>query len=171
MTRNHSLMRRFRTSCSSKVICTIGCIHSTIFKQPKVLPPFTHLEVTFERNKEDFLLLSKLVNQSYWLQMQQMVLYIRKIKLRESLAHDIEQVASAGKNYLYPIRRVKIATYQKGPTVEDFSQTDILPREEELPRHIFITLVHHEAVQGSYERDPFNYQPFSVKKVGLKIGR
>ena len=78
-----------------------------------------------------------------------------------------KQVASVGRNYLYPVRRVKIATYQKGPTVVDFSQTDILPREEELPRHIFITLVHHEAVQGSYTMDPFNYQPFGVKKVGL----
>ena len=170
VTRNHSLMRRFHTSCNSKVIHMIGCIHSTIFEQPKALPPFTHLEVTFERNKKDFLLLSKLANLSYWLQMQQMVLYIQKMELRESLAHYIEQVASAGKNYLYPVRRVKIATYQKGPTVEDFSQTDILPREEELPRCIFIALVHHEAVQGSYTMDPFNYQPFGVKKVGLKIG-
>ena len=99
-----------------------------------------------------------------------MVLYVWKIKLRESLAHDIEQVASVGKNYLYPVRRVKIATYQKGPTVEYFSQTDILPQEEELPRCIFIALVHHKAVQGSYASDPFNYQPFGVKKVGLKIG-
>ena len=140
MMRNHSLMRRFRTSCNSKVIHMIRRIHSTIFEQPKALPPFTHLEVTFERNKEDFLLLSKLPNPSYWLQMQQMVLYIWKIELRESLAHDIEQVASMGKNYLYPIRRVKIATYQKGPTVEDFSQTDILPREEKLPRRIFIAM-------------------------------
>ena len=98
-----------------------------------------------------------------------MVLYVQKIELCESLAHDIEQVASAGKNYLYPVRRVKIATYQKGPTVEDFSQTDILPGEEELPHCIFIVLVHHEAVQGSYVRDPFNYQAFGVKKVGLKI--
>ena len=155
--RNHSLMRRFRTSCNSKVICTIRCIHSTIFEQPKALPPFKHLEVTFERNKEDFLLLSKLVNPSHWLQMQQMVLYVWKIELRESLAHDIEQVALVGKNYLYPVRRVKIATYQKGPTVENFSQTDILHREEQLPRRIFIMLVDHKAVQGSYERDPFNY--------------
>ena len=82
MTRNHSLMRRFHTSCNSKVICTIGHIHSTIFEQAKVLPPFTHLEVTFERNKEDFLLLSKLANPSYWLQMQWMVLYVQKINLR-----------------------------------------------------------------------------------------
>ena len=49
--RNHSLMRRFHTSCNSKVICMIGPIHSTIFEQPKVLPPFTHLEVTFERTR------------------------------------------------------------------------------------------------------------------------
>ena len=101
--------------------------------------------------------------------MQRMVLFMRKIELRESLALDIEQVASAGKNYLYPVRCVKIVTYQKGPTIEDFSQTDILPGEEELPRCIFIVLVHHEVVQGSYTRDPFNYQLFSKRKVGLKI--
>ena len=61
-----------------------------------------------------------------------MVLFMRKIELHESLALDIEQVASAGKNYLYPVRQIKIVTYQKGPTIEDFSQTDILPGEEEL---------------------------------------
>ena len=41
------------------------------------------------------------------------------------MAHDIKQVALAGKNYLYPVRRVKIAMYQKGSTVEDFFQTVI----------------------------------------------
>ena len=170
ITRNHAFARRFRTCCNGKVIRTIGRIHSTIFEQPKALPPHTHLEITFERNKENFLLLTKTADPSYWLQMQCMVLYVRKMELRETLAHDIEQVASAGKNYLYPVRRVKIVTYQKGPTVEDFSQTDILPGEEELPRRIFVALIHHEAVQGSYTRDPFNYQPFGVRKVGLKIG-
>ena len=108
ITRNHALARH-----------TIGRIHSTIFKQPKALPPHTHLEVTFERNKEDFLLLSKLPNPNYWLQMQRMVLFVCKIELRELLALDIEQVASAGKNYLYPVRCIKIVTYQKGPTIED----------------------------------------------------
>ena len=170
MTRNYSLMRRFHTYYKSKVIHTIGHIQSTIFEQPKALSPFTYLEVTFKRNKEDFLLLSKLANPSYWLQIQQMVLYIWKMELKESLAYDIERVALAGKNYLYPIRRVKIATYQKGPTVEAFSQTDILPGEEQLPRCIFIAVVHHEAVHWSYTMDPFNYQPFGVKNVGLKMG-
>ena len=93
VTRNHSLIRCFHTSCNSKIIRTIGHIHSTIFEQPKALPPFTHLEVTFERNKEDFLLLTKQGHLSYLLQMQWMVLYIWKIELKESLAHDIEQVA------------------------------------------------------------------------------
>jgi len=169
ITKNHAFARRFNTCCNSKVIRTIGRIHSTIFEQPKALPPHTHLEVTFERNKEDFLLLTKQPNPSYWLQMQRMLLFVRKMELRESLALDIEQVASAGKNYLYPVRRVKMATYQKGPNVEDFSQTDILPGEEELPRRIFVVLVRHESVQGNYARDPFNYQAFGVKKVGLRI--
>ena len=101
-----------------------------------------------------------------------MVLITRKLEVRESLASDIQQVAFAGQNYLYPFRHVKISMFNKGPGVEDLSQMDILPGEEELPRCIFIVLVvHNEATSGgSYAKDPFNYQPFHVTKVGLKIG-
>ena len=42
--------------------------------------------------------------------------------------------------------------------------------EEELPRCIFIVLVHTDATHGTYVRDPFNYYAFRVNKVGLKIG-
>ena len=98
-----------------------------------------------------------------------MVLITRKLEVRKSLASDIQQVAFAGQNYLYPFGRVKILTFNKGPTVEDLSQMDILTGEEELPRHMFIVLIHNEATSGgSYAKDPFNYQPFHVTKVGLK---
>ena len=168
---NHALARRFAGALGSKVIRTIGRIHSSIFDQTKALPPGTKIQVTFDRNKDAFLLLSKNADTNYWLQMQRMVLITRKLEVRESLASDIQQVAFAGQNYLYPFRRVKISTFNKGPAVEDLSQTDILPGEEELPRRIFIVLVHNEATGGgSYGKDPFNYQPFHVNKVGLKIG-
>ena len=100
-----------------------------------------------------------------------MVLITRKLEVRESLSSDIQQVAFTGQNYLYPFRRVKILTFNKGPAVKDLYQMDILPGEEELPRCIFIVLVHNEATSGgSYAKDPFNYQPFHITKVGLKIG-
>ena len=100
-----------------------------------------------------------------------MVLIACKLEVYESLASNIQQVAFAGQNYLHPFRCVKISTFNKGIAVKDLSQTDILPGEEELPRCIFIVLVHNEAMgSGSYTKDPFNYQPFHVSKVGLKIG-
>ena len=170
ITQNHALARRFGIEMSSKVIRTIGCIHSSIFEQPKALPPFTELEVTFERNKDEFMLLSKNDDQHYWLQMQRKYVITCKMHLQESLSDDIMQVANAGKNYLYPIRRVRMVSYSKGPTVQEFLQTNILPGEEELPRCIFIVLVHTDATHGTYARDPFNYFMFGVNKVGLKIG-
>ena len=170
ITQNHALARRFGIGMSSKVIRTIGRIHSSIFEQPKALPPFTQLEVTFERNKDEFLLLSKNDDQHYWLQMQRMYVITRKMHLQESLSDDIMQVANAGKNYLYPIRWVRMVSYSKGPAVQEFLQTNILPGEEELPRHIFIVLVHTHATHGTYARDPFNYFAFGVNKVGLNIG-
>ena len=127
ITQNHALARRFGIGMSSKVIRTIGCIHFSIFEQPKALPPFTELEVTFERNKDEFMLLSKNDNQHYWLHMQRMNIITHKMHLQESLSDDIMQVVNAGKNYLYPIRRVRMVLYSKGPAVQEFSQTNILP--------------------------------------------
>ena len=168
---NHALARRFAAAAGSKVIRTIGQIHSSIFDQTKALPPGTKIQVTFNQNKYAFLLLSKNGAANYWLQMQRMVLITCKLEVHESLASDIQQVAFASQNYLYPFRHVKILTFNKGPAGEDLSQMDILPGEEELPRCIFIVLVHNEAMSGGcYAKDPFNYQPFHVTKVGLKIG-
>ena len=168
---NHALARRFAGAAGSKVIWTISQIHSSIFDQTKALPPGTKIQVTFDRNKDAFLLLSKNAGANYWLQMQSMVLITHKLEFCKSLASDIQQVAFAGQNYLCPFRRVKILTFNKGPAVKDLSQTDILPEEDELPRRIFIVLVHNEATGGgSYIKDPFNYQPFQITKVGLKIG-
>ena len=83
-----------------------------------------------------------------------MVLITRKLEVHESLASDIQQIAFAGQNYLYPLRCVKNLTFNRGPAVEDLSQMDILPGEEEMPRCIFIVLVHNEATSGgSYAKD------------------
>ena len=167
---NQALAGRFAAAAGSKVILTIGRIHSSIFDQMKVLPPGTKIQVMFDQNKDEFLLLSNNATANYWLHMQRMVLITCKLEVCESLVSDIQQVAFAGQNYLYPFRCLKISMFNKGPAVEDLSQTDILPGEEELPRCIFIVLVHNEATSGgSYTKDPFNDQPFHITKVGLKI--
>ena len=67
---NHALARRFAAAAGSKVIWTIGQIHLSIFDQMKALPPGTKIQVTFDRNKYAFLLLSKNGTANYWLQMQ-----------------------------------------------------------------------------------------------------
>ena len=133
ITQNHALARRFGIGMNSKMIRTIGRIHSSIFEQPKALPPFTQLEVTFKRNKDEFMLLSKNDDQHYWLQMQRMYVITHKMHLQESLSDDIVQVANAGKNYQYPIRRVRMVSYSKGPAVQEFSQTNILLGKKNCP--------------------------------------
>ena len=170
ITQNHALARRFGIGMSIKVIKTIGHIHSSIFEQPKALPPFTKLEVTFERNKDEFMLLSKNDNQHYWLQMQRMYVITCKMHLQESLSDDIMQVANTGKITRIPSGGLEWSRIRKDPQVQEFSQTNILLGEEELPRCIFIVVGCTDATHGTYMRDPFNYFTFGLNKVGLKIG-
>ena len=67
---NHALASRFAAAAGSKVIQTFGQIHSSIFDQTKALPSGTKIQVTFDRNKDAFLLLSKNATANYLLQMK-----------------------------------------------------------------------------------------------------
>ena len=57
--RIEGLVRRFEKSKYSEPWTTVNLIHSPIFQQIKYLPPGTKLELRFDRNEPDFMLLSK----------------------------------------------------------------------------------------------------------------
>ena len=60
-----AILRRYLKGKASKNMYTKAKIHSEIFKQPKLLPPNTVLDVDFDRHDSDFLLLTKHNNRNY----------------------------------------------------------------------------------------------------------
>ena len=57
---HRAILRRYVQGQASKHIYTIRRIHSEIFDQTKLLPPNSVLDIEFERNDANFLLLTKI---------------------------------------------------------------------------------------------------------------
>ena len=67
---HRAILRRYMWGQASKHIYTIGRIHSEIFDQTKLLPPNSVLDIEFERNNANFLLLTKLGDPNFTIQME-----------------------------------------------------------------------------------------------------
>ena len=72
-----AILRRYLKGKASKNMYNIARIHSKIFEQPKLLPPNTVLDIDFDRQGSDFLLLTKHNNRNYILKMESCELLIR----------------------------------------------------------------------------------------------
>ena len=150
---------------------TIARIHSEIFEQLKLLPPNTVLDIDFDRNNSDFLLLTKHNNRNYTLKMESCKPLTRLVDMDEEITAEIDSVSISGRSMLYPVHRVKMMYYSCGANVVDLSNFNLLTMEGNLlPHRIIVVMVREDAVHGNYNRDPFNYQHFNLAEFSLKVG-
>ena len=165
-----AILRRYLKGKASKNMYTIERIHSEVFEQPK-LPPNTVLDIDFDRNDSDFLLLTKHNNRNYILKMESCKLLTRLVDMDEEITAEIDSVSISGRSMLYPVHRVKMMDYSCGANVVDLSNFNLLTMEGNLlPCRIIVVMVREDAVHGNYNRDPFNYQHFNLAEFSLKVG-
>ena len=67
---HRAILRRYMQGQASRCIYTTGRIHSEIFDQTKLLPPNSVLDIEFERNDANFLLLTKIDDPNFTIQME-----------------------------------------------------------------------------------------------------
>ena len=166
-----AILRRCLNKKASKNMYAIARIHSEIFEQPKLLPPNTVLDIDFDRQNSDFLLLTKHSNRNYMLKMESCKLLTRLVDMDEEITAEIDSVSISGRSMLYLVRRVKMMYYSCGANVVDLSNFNLLTMEGNLlPQRIIVVMVREDAVHGNYNRDPFNYQHFNLEEFSLKVG-
>ena len=96
-------MRRYAQGQASRHIYTIGRIHSEIFNQTKLLPPNSVLDIEFERNDANFLLLTKIHDPNFTIQMEScQISHI--VEMDDQITREIELVSMSGTSMLYPVR-------------------------------------------------------------------
>ena len=168
--RNEAIKRRFNRNKGSKPFTVIGRIHSDIFEQPKMLPPNTTVDIKFDRNSQEFILLTNETPLDHKLYIESCQLIVRKCEVSPEIIVDMINETRPEKPYKYPIREVVMTYFTKTQGTTDLSSQNILRTSSCLPRRVIVGLVDQEAFNGSVKKDPFNFQHFGTNYVCLRVG-
>ena len=129
---HRAILRRYVQGQASRHIYTIGRIHSEIFDQTKLLPPNSVLDIEFERNDADFLVLTKIENPNFTIQMESCQILSRIVEMDDQITREIELVSMSRTSMLYPVRRVRMLYYSNGTNTADLSNFNLLIGEGNL---------------------------------------
>ena len=159
--------------CEARAILVKGsntfdfCIplHADIMQSVRALPPNIPVKITLSRNPDVFSLISE-VNTSYKIQLHSLKLFVRKIETdpivyKEYLSTIQKQPA------ILPFTRTVMKKYLISQNSSNASFAGIF--RDHIPRQLVMAITKQTRVDGRLNENPFNFQPFKVNFINLKI--
>ncbi|KAJ8030074.1 hypothetical protein HOLleu_29650 [Holothuria leucospilota] len=161
---NMGLKKRSRFTNGSKEVELIGRLHSDIFCQEKYLLSGVDLRLKLTPSKDSFVLMSSGQDPEYRVMLQQVSLFVRKVKIAPSvlIAHAKALESDTAK---YTVRRVqtKILSVPAG----NYSLNEDHVFLGQLPKRIVIACVDSDAFNGSYTKNPFHFKHNKINNLAL----
>ena len=163
---NAGFVKRKRLSEKSKTIDLVGRLHSDLFFQEKLLLNGIGLRLKLVRNKDSFVLLSGARDAAFKVSITKAVLRARKVRVSAavSLAHAKALELSNAK---YPIDRVECKTFSVPAHSLSMNQEHIF--QGQLPVRVIVGCVDHDAFNGLYAKNPFNFKNYKITKLALQV--
>ena len=113
------------------------------------MPPNSVLDIEFERNDANFLLLTKIGDPNFTIQMESCQILSHIVEMDDQITREIELVSMSGTSMLYPVRQVRMLYYSKGANTANLSNFNLLIGEGNLlPRQIFVMMLREDAMHG-----------------------
>jgi hypothetical protein len=140
-------------------------VYSDIFNTDRYLINNVDINIKFIRNSDQFCLMAT-ENRNFNIKINNAILYVRKAKISPSilLAHNMALEKATAK---YPINRVIVNTYTISNNVQNFTSPNLT--NSILPNRVVVGMVENEAFNGSYRKNPYNFQHFNLRNIALTL--
>lgn len=139
-------------------------IHIDFFDSKKYLIPGVTMKLKFFKNDDKFLLMS--ATDTWKVQIKSLVLKTRKLTIHPSIVEKHQELIQK-QPALYPIAQSRINNFTLNAGLSSTVLSGIF--RGKLPRSIIIGLVKADAFHGSFDTNPWFFQPFGVSSVRLVI--
>ena len=163
--KNFGAVERFQRSKFSTPFETYARVHTELFMQNKLLIGNVEINLRFHRADPSFALMAKLATKRYVISIDEAVLYVCHKKISDSI-REAHMLTLQSKTIKYPIRKVQMKFFTRGPNRADISEANIC--NGTLPRRIVFGLVDSEAFSGIYQKSPFNFEHFKLSTLSLR---
>lgn len=164
--RNTGLIRRHEGFARGGTVDLMGRIHADMFFQDRYLINDVGVRIRLVRNTNEFCLMSAVPNASYKIKIKECKLYVRKVKVSPSILVAHAKALQVG-NAKYPVRRAVCKTFTIPRGNLDFSQENVFSGQ--LPTRLVIAFVDNDAFNGTYAKNPFNFQNYSVTQLRVYL--
>jgi hypothetical protein len=159
------LKKRYLRSKNSRIMDMTGRLHVDIFNQDKLLPNNLDITLKLKRSTDAFCLLKPTADTGdYKLEIIAASLSVQKVRINPKLA--IEH-AKPHYTFKYPINRMECRLF----TETDGKREIFIPNMflGNLPMFVAVGLVDHDAYNGSFNRNPFEFHHKNMNYVSLFI--
>ncbi|XP_033107266.1 uncharacterized protein F54H12.2-like [Anneissia japonica] len=163
---NNGLKKRSEFTNGSRLVDLIGPIHCDIFFQDRMMLNGVDVKIKLHRSKNSFCLMSPDAAAGFKVHLEDASVYVRKVKLNPSIALAHAKALEKG-TAKYPLRRVEVKTLSVPQGNLSFTRESLY--NGNLPKRLVIGLVGTDAFNGSYSKNPYNFQHFNTNFMALYL--
>ena len=165
--RNQGLVKRGTFTAESKVLEMVGKLHCDIFSQERFLINKVPFRIKLVRSRDTFSLMSGADPAGFRVNIQAAQLLVRRVEISPSVFLGHQKALQIGPAK-YPVKRVvvKYFTVPQGNTATN--QENLF--QGQMPTRIVMGLVDSDAFNGSYRKNPYNFQHKNMSHVALRVG-
>lgn len=144
-------------------------LHTDITTLRKYIPPNVKITMEFQRNSDEFCLLSPTTNSGeYAIGLKDLRIRLNRYLPSERVMNFYENKIRSGQNPILPIDRSLLKTYTVKSGTSDLSHYNIISGRQ-LPEQIIIGIVKESAHRGEIKKNPFNFQDFGMTEASLVV--
>ncbi|GFW16560.1 uncharacterized protein F54H12.2 [Trichonephila clavipes] len=157
------LKKRTEFFKESATVDMIGCIHSDLFHQDRLLLNLVDLKIKLIRSKPEFCLQG---SEGFKVVLDHVSLFIRKVRVNPGviLGHAKALEKTSAK---YPINRVLCKVYSIPKGSMSFIQDNIFSGQ--MPKKLFVGCVDNEAFHGAFSKSPYEFKHFNLNFIGVYV--
>ncbi|GFW43333.1 uncharacterized protein F54H12.2 [Trichonephila clavipes] len=157
------LKKRTEFFKESATVDMIGCIHSDLFHQDRLLLNLVDLKIKLIRSKPKFCLQG---SEGFKVVLDHVSLFIRKVRVNPGviLGHAKALEKTSAK---YPINRVLCKVYSIPKGSIHFIQDNIFSGQ--MPKKLFVGCVDNEAFHGAFSKSPYEFKHFNLNFIGVYV--
>lgn len=139
-------------------------LHIDFFDSKRFLIPGVTIKIKLIKNDDKFLLMS--ATDTWKLTVKNLKIVVKKLTIHPTIVEKHREIIQK-QPAIYPIAQSKIKTYIINQGVSSTSLSGIF--RGKLPRSVIIGFVKSDGFNGSFDTNPYLFQPFGVSYVGLVV--
>ena len=159
-------MQRKRSAQGRQTLSLMGRLHADVFNQNRCLIDGVNVHIQLTRSSDEFALMREELQENYKIKLDEVSLFIRKIKVLPSCRLGIYKALSLAPAK-YPIRRTEQRVFSISNQILCWSQEAVLIGQ--LPRRMTVGFVRTDAIHGAYDLNPFFFHHFGINFFSLYI--